>query len=133
MSLTKEKTYFEVKPSQIKGAGMGLYTKKEFKKGQRIVEYKGKMKKWIDVNDGTGRNKYLLYIDKNHVIDAEFSLDTFGRYANDAKGPGKNLFKNNAMYLIEGKKVFLMAKRKILAGEEIFVGYGKEYWENVDL
>ncbi len=51
---------------------------------------------------------------------------------NDAKGltriKGKS---NNAEFLNEGLRVFVIAKKNIEAGEEILVGYGKPYWDIV--
>ena len=53
-----------------------------------------------------------------------------GRFANDAKGlariPG---LKNNSEYMVEGNKCFIDATRNIQKGEEIFVEYGKEFWD----
>lgn len=121
-----------VKRSQLKGAGKGLYTKVEIPRGTRIVEYKGEVKTWEDVKDDNGRNRYLMYINMKNVIDAEKDKTALARYANDAKGTIKNSeFKNNSSYIIYGKKAFIVSKRKIYAGEEIFVGYGKDYWDTI--
>lgn len=123
-----------VKKSQIPGAGKGLFTKVDIKRGARITEYAGKIKKWKDIKDVEIKNRYLLYMNKNHVIDAEGNTECFGMYANDARGLNKEAhLKNNASYYIFGKKVFITASRNIKAGEEIFVSYGKEYWENIEL
>ena len=52
-----------------------------------------------------------------------------GRYANDASGITRvKGLKNNAEYVVDGNRCFLEATRDIKKGEEIFVGYGKEYW-----
>ncbi|MFN0276547.1 MAG: SET domain-containing protein [Chitinophagales bacterium] len=129
-----EEKHFLVKRSQIPAAGKGLFTTKEIKRGQKIVEYFGKIKRWDELKYKALNNRYILYVDKNHVIDAKGQKDCYAIYANDAKGPGKHgKFKNNSTYITYGKRVFITAKRKIAAGEEIFVGYGKEYWENIEL
>jgi len=74
-------------------------------------------------------NGYLMYVNRNHVIDAEPKVKTLGRYANDAKGLVKvQGLLNNAEYITEGKKVFIEAKKDIEAGGEILVDYGKDYW-----
>ena len=44
-----------IKKSTIPGAGKGLYTKKPIKKGNRIVEYKGKVSTWKEVDSDNGR------------------------------------------------------------------------------
>ncbi len=109
---------------------MGLFTKKFILKGTRIVEYKGKMTTWKEVNHDDGKNGYIYYIDRNHVIDARTYSKALGRYANDARGLQKvKGMTNNAVYTEENYKVFIEATRDIPAGSEILVSYGKEYWD----
>ena len=125
--------YFEnflvVKKSKLPNSGKGLFTSTLIKKGKRIVEYKGNIVKWKDVKYEDATNGYLMYISANVVIDARPSK-TFGRYANDAKGNSQiEGIKNNAQYSCIGNRVYIEAKRDILPGEEILVGYGKAYWD----
>jgi uncharacterized protein len=124
-----EKNLF-IKKSQLPNAGKGLFTKKDIpKKGTRIVEYKGKIKKWKDVKHEDGHNGYLMYITRNAVIDARPAIKTLGRYANDARGLTRiDGIKNNCEYVSEGNKCFIESLRAIKKGEEIFIGYGKEFW-----
>src|ERR1700748_2492302 len=75
-----------VKRSTLKGAGKGLFTTKDIPKGKKIVEYKGKISKWKDVDDRKGLNGYIYYVNRNHVIDAWGTREALARYANDAKG-----------------------------------------------
>ncbi len=118
-----------IKKSNLPQAGKGLFTKKEISKGLRIVEYKGRRRKWKDVKHLDGHNGYLMYITRNAIIDALPVTKTFGRYANDAQGlsriPG---LKNNCEYVSEGNRCYIEAKRKIKKGEELLVGYGREFW-----
>ena len=116
--------------SLLPGAGKGLFTKKAISKGTRIVEYKGKVTTWKEVDDDNGKNGYIYYIDRNHVINERPLTKTFGRYANDAAGLKKvKGLRNNARYVIDEMRVFIEATRDIEAGEEILVRYGKEYWD----
>jgi len=63
------------------------------------------------------------------VINALPAIKTFGRYANDASGLVKiKGLKNNSESISEGKRCFIEATRTIQAGEEILVGYVREYW-----
>ena len=63
------------------------------------------------------------------MIDAKGSK-AFAHYANDGSGFKKlKGIKNNSEYIVDGKRVFITAKHDIAAGEEIFVAYGKEYWD----
>ena len=122
--------YLLVKKSSIPGAGKGLFTKKHISKGTRIVEYKGKVSTWKEVNHDNGRNGYIYYINRNHVIDASPLTKTFGRYANDANGLKKiKSIKNNARYVIDDLRVYIEAIKDIPEGGEILVRYGKEYWD----
>jgi len=119
-----------IKRSTIPGAGKGLFTKKTITKGSRIVEYKGKITTWKEVNDDNGKNGYIYYINRNHVIDAKPLPKTYGRYANDANGLQKlESIKNNARYVVDNFKVYIEAVKDIAAGSEILVKYGKEYWD----
>ena len=64
-----EKQLF-VKKSTIPDSGKGLFTKKFIPKGTRIVEYKGRISAWKDVKDEDGKNGYIFYVTRNHVINA---------------------------------------------------------------
>jgi SET domain-containing protein len=68
MALLKKQLY--IKKSKIPNAGKGLFTKKPIAKGTRIIEYTGRRTKWKDVKDEDGKNGYIFYINRNHVIDA---------------------------------------------------------------
>ncbi len=119
-----------VKKSRLPNAGKGLFTKKAISKGTRIVEYKGKKRKWKDVKHLDGHNGYLMYITRNAVIDALPSVNTLGRYANDAQGLSKvKDLRNNCEYVSEGHRCYIEAKRAIEPGEELLVSYGKEFWQ----
>jgi hypothetical protein len=89
-----------VKSSTIPNSGKGLFTKKSILKGTRIVEYKGKKTTWKEVDIDEGRNGYIYYINRNHVIDAMPFLKYLGRYANDAQGMSKvKGITNNSRYV----------------------------------
>ena len=119
----------EVKKSTLPGAGLGLFAKSHISKGSRIVEYKGRRTVWKKVEDDY-KNGYIYTIDPQHVIDAKTYKKALARYANDAHGMvRKKGIKNNARYVVDGLKVFIEAMKDIPAGSEIFVSYGKEYWD----
>jgi SET domain-containing protein len=123
-----EKLIF-VKRSSIPGAGLGLFTKQEIKKGACIVEYKGRLEKWSNVKHEDGHNGYLLRVDTRWAINALPYKKALGRFANDAKGISRhNELTNNSEYLLEGRRCYIFAKRDITAGEEILVSYGRAYW-----
>ena len=124
-----EKQLF-VKKSKIPNSGKGLFTKKFIPKGTRIVEYKGKITAWKDVKDEDGRNGYIFYVNRNHVINALPVKSALARYANDARGLVKiKGLTNNCDYITDGLKAYIESKKDIFAGEEIFVDYGAGYWK----
>jgi uncharacterized protein len=124
-----EKQLF-VKTSTIPNSGKGLFTKKFIPKGTRIVEYKGKISKWKDVKDEDGKNGYIFFVNRNHVINALPVKSALARYANDARGLSKiKGLNNNCDYISEGTKAYIESKKDIPAGAEIFVDYGKDYWK----
>ena len=119
-----------VKRSTLPGAGNGLFTKKAIPKGTRIVEYKGRISSWKDSDHRNGDNGYIYYVKRYHVIDALPYKKALARYANDARGMSKvKGINNNAEYVEDGLRVYIQAKKDIPANSEIFVGYGKEYWD----
>ncbi len=119
-----------VKTSAIPHGGKGLFTRKLINKGERIVEYRGRMMTWKDVDHREGSNGYIYFINRNHVLDAFTYKKALGRYANDARGIGRvKGLTNNAEYNSKGLKVYIEAMKDIPAGSEILVAYGKEYWE----
>jgi SET domain-containing protein len=126
---TIAKKDLRVKRSQLPRAGMGLFTKVFIPKGTHIVEYTGRVKPWKTFSDAHD-NGYLFYVNRNHVIDAFPHKKALARYANDARGMAKiKGLVNNSEYVTVGLKVYIKAKRDIQPGEEILVGYGKEYWD----
>jgi SET domain-containing protein len=119
-----------VKKSTLPGSGKGLFTKKAIPKGTRIVEYKGRITSWKDSDHRNGANGYIYYVKRYHVIDALPYKKALARFANDAKGISRvKGITNNSEYLEDGLKVYITATKDIPANAEIFVGYGKEYWD----
>jgi SET domain-containing protein len=119
----------EIKKSILPAAGKGLFTKTAIPKGTRIVEYKGRSTTWKEVKYDY-KNGYIYTIDAEHVIDAKTYKKALGRYANDARGfTTLRGITNNSRYVVDGLKVFIEATKDIPAGSEIFVSYGKEYWQ----
>ena len=130
MALLEKQLY--LKKSNLPGAGKGLFTKKDIPKGTVIVEYKGRIHTWADIKHEDGKNGYLYYINSKRVIDAKPFKKALARYANDARGWSRTKgLRNNSEYIEKDKRCFIKSTRKIKAGEEIFVGYGKEYWDTM--
>ena len=128
MALFEKHLY--VKKSTLPNAGKGLFTKVFIPKGERIVEYKGKITTWKDVKDDDGKNGYIFYVKRYHVIDALPTKKPLARYANDARGLTRiKGITNNCDYITDGLKAYIESKKNIEAGSEIFVDYGPDYWK----
>lgn len=98
--------------------GFGLFTKKEIKKGDCIIEYLGEIITSAEANRRGGR--YLFETSKNRHIDGSSRIN-IARYINHSCSP------NCETETIRGR-VFIFSKKKINPGEELFFDYGKEYW-----
>ncbi len=119
-----------IKRSKIPGAGKGLFTKKLIEKATRITEYKGRITTWKEVQHGNVFNAYVYYVKRGHVIDAMKHKKVLARYINDAAGITRiKGITNNCNFVNENGRVFIESTKKIEAGEELYVAYGKEYWD----
>ena len=106
---------FKVKRSEI---GLGLFATMDIPKGTQIVQYTGER---IPKND-TARHKgrYLFTLNNKWTIDGK-SRTNVARYANHSCRP-------NAKSITTRNKIWIVARRKIKAGEEITYNYGKNYF-----
>lgn len=121
-----------VKNSTLPQAGKGLFTKSFIPAGTHIIEYKGRVTTWNEVKEKEADNAYIMYVNRNHVINALPYKKALARYANDARGIGKiKGLRNNAVYATVKNRVYIKATRDIKAGEEILVDYGKSYWQTM--
>lgn len=124
----------EIKKSKIPGAGKGLFTATLIKRGERVIEYTGDVITWKECQERNekmdGFGAYYFFISEKKCIDAENVLDSLARYANDAAGfvrlPG---VRNNCRYEVIRNRAYIIASRNLKPGDEIFVAYGKEYWD----
>lgn len=123
-----------VKTSQLPNSGKGLFTTTNIKKGTRVIEYLGEIIDWKEYERRVERDEdgYLFFINKKNCIDAWNTPQYKARFANDAAGLGRvKGLKNNCVYETEENRCYILSTRDILAGEEIFVSYTKEYWDCV--
>jgi uncharacterized protein len=129
MALFEKKLF--VKKSTLPGAGKGLFTKVLIPKATRIIEYKGEILTWKEIEKmADDRNGYVFYFNKKYCIDAWKTKKSIAQFANDAKGLVRvEGIKNNAEYVTVKKRCFIETIKDIPAGSEIFVGYGAEYWQ----
>jgi hypothetical protein len=79
-------------------------------------------------------SRYVLQVGKNRFIDAEKPLNPVGRYINDPKGTGKRAnVRVSASRTTEraGRQtVPVMTRTKIKPNTELFMSYGKDFWQH---
>jgi hypothetical protein len=101
-------------------AGFGLFAQQDIPKGACVIEYTGRELK--PGEEFTARSKYLFEISAKKTIDGSPRWNT-ARYINHSCRP-------NCEPEIHKGRVFIFAKRKIKAGEELAYNYGKDYFDN---
>jgi SET domain-containing protein len=103
-------------------AGLGLFTTVDIAKGARVAEYVGKML-WGDEHLSSN-SLYLFEISSRRTIDGSPRWN-LARYINHSCRP------NCEAVVTARGRVFIQARRRIRAGEELAYNYGKPYWEDL--
>lgn len=97
--------------------GLGLFTLQPIAADRRIIEYIGPIISAEEADKSGG--KYLFELDEKRAIDGKARSNT-ARYINHSCRP-------NAKAYTSGKRIWIWSLKKIKAGEEITIDYGKEY------
>jgi SET domain-containing protein len=118
-----------VKKSKLKNAGKGLFATVNIEEGNHICLYFGVLVFRDQVYNGYYESDYLLEDGINDfIIDAADPKSCLGRFVNDSL----SLKLTNSEFQFY-KKPFsgvLVATRDIEKGEEIYVDYGIDYWND---
>lgn len=116
----------DVRPSQIKNAGNGLFAFEYIPKETFIGFYDG------DILSGDNNiTDYSFQISKKYFIDAKDFPRCYIAMINDAI---YSKFINNCEFRItnkkkvENNKICLYTIKDIKKGEELFASYGEDYW-----
>jgi SET domain-containing protein len=123
-----------VRPSQIPGAGMGLFAQKDFQKGEYVTNYGGVIVDQEKVKEEPfNSSMYKLLHPSGHTLDARFVFDMCsdrGRWINDSRGSD---FQNNCEYVaVNSTDAHILTTSPVKEGEESFVEYGESYWTNLE-
>ena len=108
---------FELRVGRSK-TGLGLYAEADIPKGACIIEYTGVQ--LSKEQEEKSNSKYLFEINARKTIDGAPRWNT-ARYINHSCRP-------NCEPNIHKARVYIHAKRKIKAGEELNYDYGKNYF-----
>ena len=118
---------FEIKNSP--GRGKGLFAKVRIGKGETIGYYTGEiMRDWHSTRDPYRSSLYLLWVCKDHWINAVGPKSNYSRYMNHSDTPNAELIVSTRW-----KTARIESLRSIKPGEEIFYSYGDEYWEAMEV
>lgn len=98
--------------------GRGLFTVDPIERGRCIVEYTGRV--LSEAEEYTSNSKYLFAVNKRKTIDGREKTN-IASYINHACRP-------NCEIEIWRGRIYVMAKRTIKPGEELFYDYDTEYF-----
>jgi len=113
---------FEILPSTIKGAGMGLFSRVSIDLEETIGFFTGEVITETELYD-EGKfagSSYLLWVCTNHIIVNEGSKANYTRYINHSDEP-------NAFLIVSTrwKSARFECVNPIRPGDEIFFNYGE--------
>jgi SET domain-containing protein len=100
--------------------GLGLFAVEDIAAHRRIIEYLGQLITNKEVEQRSG--KYFFGVNTKWSIDGS-ARSNKARYINHSCRPNSEAF-------ITGHRIWVWSKRKIKAGEEITINYGKEYFDD---
>ena len=131
----------EVRPSTIKGAGMGLFLLEDAEPGDRVAIYTGDV--LTEEETKNSASNYLLRISRKVTLDSSDPSHEKGRYMNDGKRSGRKV---NCVFGAgthpstcrrTGRKyISIRAKCHIRAsalGTELLINYGRSYWNETNV
>ena len=118
-------TDFDIKDSSQEGVGKGLFAKTPIKKGTFILEYTGIPLSGKVADDHPGR--YLFEVNDCITLNGDTAENT-AKYINHSCDP-------NVEAEIDEEKdgsehINIYAVRTIKQGEELFIDYGEEYFND---
>ena len=116
---------FVARPSLIEGAGLGLFALREFRAGDVLLEYAGTVHRTRDALRERDKS-YLMRLGEQTYVDARSHPHIMARYINDCR--------NAMLYNVRfdkrpaERRALVVATRRIVEGDELFVDYGRIYW-----
>lgn len=120
---------FEVKTSSVPGIGKGLFAKVRIRAEDHIGDYTGEV---LTDEEFYAKKKYYLsdynvWVCKDCWIWGEGKKANYVRFINHSEDPNAELVTSTRW-----KKARVRAVKAIAPGEEIFMSYGSDYWENIE-
>lgn len=117
-----------IKPSEIEGAGRGLFTTKDIPAGAEIVPYTGDLRIGPGQDPAHGGSLYVVQVKRDTTLDAARKNTASGRLINHATGQ-----RANVRFVCDQRRnrVRMQAIRRIPAGTELLVNYGPSYFNQL--
>jgi hypothetical protein len=119
--------------SGIEDGGLGLFATRDIAPRENIAQYTGEIKNREQFD--AAPSAYGFGVNRNWIVDAVSTQSTLARWANSCRAANQragDCRENNAKFVVNNrtKVVWLRAKDRVIrAGEEIFVSYGRAYFE----
>tara|TARA_B100001093_G_scaffold510313_1_gene575944 strand:+ start:3682 stop:4140 length:459 start_codon:yes stop_codon:yes gene_type:complete len=128
--------YIEIRNSNIKGAGLGAFAKKNIKSGTKLGEYIGERINYDNIDqydvDALSKSQYRMTVGSKPnitIIDAreEFIEKTnWTRFVNSVLSiDSENL---NVFSYQYNQKIYFKTLKDIKKGEELLIYYGNDFW-----
>jgi hypothetical protein len=124
-----ESDFLYVVKSSLPNAGKGLFTAIDIFKNEIIAIFAGEIlsQKEAEKRATAQEDQYFINLLDGRILDSKHT-HCFAKFANDANGTSGKIHKNNAkIALDDNNNICLVATKKISAGSEVFVDYGKRY------
>ena len=128
--LEKEQ-HLRIKPSNIPGAGMGLYTTVARRAHRMVAPYSGEYVTKPRDNYG---GDYVVSLNSPpdappyKYVDARKTTDGAGRFSNNARRRDHRTNNSHLTPHPNSREAKVVASRNIPAGTEILTRYGNDYW-----
>lgn len=128
---TKTLLGIRVAPSDIEGAGLGLFALQEFPKGSLLAPLAGELIDTAELDRRYGRHTgpYAIIVGEN-TWDAALQR-TVGNFANTRIWKGRSVKKGTNAEIVanlnDNARPWIEATRRIKAGDEILAWYGADY------
>lgn len=125
----------ELGKSKIRGAGNGVYAKRDLKAGKKLGLYTGEILTEEDASLRTDRTYYFRIMHRDggsHIVDAlDNSHANIIKFINGVKTSQQKKKQNCVSYQYK-EAIYYKTTREVKAGEELLVDYGDNYWVEED-
>jgi SET domain-containing protein len=124
--------FLELDKSKIRGAGYGVFAKRDLKPGMKLGIYAGEV---ISEEDALQREDRTYFFRVNHgsggshIVDArDNNYANILKFINGVKSSRQRKRQNCVSYQYKSA-IYYKTVSEVKAGEELLLDYGDDYWE----